>query len=72
MSDKQEITVRNSSTSFLDYLFFGMIIGWLMYVSGCDACKGTNSGTECLGKSVGETYKELKIGFDKGNSNGQK
>jgi hypothetical protein len=61
-----KVIVKNSSTSLLDYLVFGIFISWVMYVSGCNACKGTNSGTECLGKSAGETYKELKIGFDKG------
>jgi len=68
MSNKPEVKVTNhSSTSSVGYLLLLIFICWIMQMSGCDACQGTSSGTECAGKAIGETYKELKQGFEKGN-----
>lgn len=69
MSSKetQNVRVTNNPWSTVGFIFWGCIIGWFMFVAGCDACKGTNSGTQCFGKSLGEVYKDLKTGFDVGN-----
>lgn len=65
-NETQRVSVSNQTWSVVDYILWGCIIGWIAFLSGCDTCKGTNSGTQCFGKSVGELYKEIKIGFDVG------
>jgi len=57
----------SSGMSSVGYLILLIFICWLMQIAGCEDCKGTSSGTECAGKAIGEVYKEMKVGFDKGN-----
>ena len=69
--EKIIVKSKQSSLAYLlvDVILIGMFIGWVSYVSGCEECKNTGSGTECFAKSVGSLYKELNEGFNKGLKN---
>jgi hypothetical protein len=61
------VKVSNHQSSIVGSFITLFIICWIMFVSGCDECKGTSSATQCTGKAIGLIYKDLKFGFEKGS-----
>lgn len=62
MSKTDKVRVTNQPTGIFSTLCILSVIFSLMSVAGCDACKGTDTGLQCMGKA----YREIEDDFKKG------